>query len=250
MFTYNPNIYTGSLKKDAVQKAIEYCRKQLPNEGCGAIIHGKFVSFENKAETPENSFEIHDDAWYLHYMADEIDCLVHSHNNCNRATFIDQEQQQKMDIPWLIINFYQGAVRDCIVFGEKKSAPLLGRPFFYGAFDCFTLLRDYMLEQDIKLPNPPHHWEFWADGDPVFENVIENNPDMPLKTVSESIPPGGFKVGDVLLYSVQGTRYINHVGVVYGDSLEVLHHVSGRISGLYPINFFRKYLRRVMRIVT
>lgn len=250
MFSYNPNIYTGNLNKNAVRKAIEHCRKQLPNEGCGAIINDRFIPFANESQDPENSFEIHGDNWFLLYMNGEIDCLVHSHDNCNRATIVDQEQQQKMDIPWLIVNFHKGSVHDCIVFGEKTPAPLLGRPFFYGAFDCFTLLRDYMQMQDIILPNPPHKWEFWAVGEPVFETAIKNNPDLPFKTVSEVVTSGGFQVGDVLMYAVHGTRYINHVAVVYNDSKEVLHHVSGRISGLYPINFFRKYLRRVMRKVS
>jgi proteasome lid subunit RPN8/RPN11 len=244
MFSYNPNIYIGALPQAAVDAAVAHAKEQFPLESCGAIIAGAYVPFVNASENPENSFAITDPLWFELYMDGSIDCLVHSHNDYNMASLLDQQQQRELDLPSLIINLRQRSLMDCIVFGETVPAPLEGRPFFYGAFDCISLVGDYLVSVDRNpLPNPPHEWEFWARGERVFEDIIESDASLNLKEV----PAKDFRDGDILLYNMFGTRYINHIAVVCGNNGEVLHHMYRHISGRYPINYCRQYLIKVMR---
>lgn len=245
-FSYNPNIYISNLNKDAVQAAMSHAKAEFPDEACGAIIKGKYLPFENTVEDKANAFEISADAWFVHYTAGDVDCLVHSHNDFNKASVLDQVQQKELDIPSLIINLRQKSVIDCIVFGCEEIAPLFGRPFFYGAFDCISLVNDFVRQEfDIVLPNPAHDWEFWLHGESPLEDFLaqDNN-----KTVYE-IPVTEARRGDILFYNMYGTRYYNHMAAVYEDNMTILHHLDGHISGKYPINYARKYLRKVMRLV-
>ena len=241
-FKYNPNIYTGSLDPVAVHDAIEHAKEMFPNESCGAIINDEYIRFKNESDTPESQFEIKDSLWFSLYVNDEIDCIVHSHNDYNKASLLDQQQQQELCIPSLIINLRNRSVIDCIVFGEDKIVPLEGRPFFYGVFDCFSLVRDYLkLNHDVIVPNPPHEWEFWADGIDLIEQSLSESPLIEIDLA------GPYELGDVLFYNHGGTKYINHMAVICGKSL-AMHHVLNNCSGKYPIMFMRKYLTKVMRI--
>ena len=245
MFSYNPNIYIGSQSKAAVDAAVAHALAEFPLESCGAIVNGSYLPFKNEAENPETEFIINDPLWFDHYTAGAVDCLVHSHNDCNRASVVDQAQQKKLDLPSMIINLRQRSLMDCIVFGEEQAAPLEGRPFFYGAFDCLSQVGDYMqAKHGVTLPNPAHEWEFWAGGESVFEDAIAAEQDFPFVEV----PHASLQCDDLLLYASAGTRYINHIGVVCSDNGEVLHHFQNRLSGKFSIGYARKYLRKVLRL--
>lgn len=245
-FKYNPNIYSGDLDPVAVHDAIEHARAEFPLESCGAIIDDVYVPFVNTSHTPEAFFVVSDPVWFRAYTEGRVDCIVHSHNDVNRASLSDQQHQQELQVPSLIINLRNKSVIDCIVFGLEKEAPLEGRPFFYGAFDCFSLVRDYLkLEHNAVLPTPPHEWEFWVRGENPVEQMIHDDKTLPL-TMLPQIPPS-YNIGDVLLYKDGGTKHINHMGVVCGAGL-VLHHTQRRISGKFPITYIRKYLTNVMRL--
>lgn len=241
IFSYNPNQFIGNLNTVAVEHAKQHARDVWPEECCGAIVAGQYLRFKNEAEDPLASVEIKDPRWFTHYMNDAVECMVHSHNDCPMASVGDQIQQVSLGIPSLIINLKNRSVTDCILLGEE--APLTGRPFFYGAFDCIALVRDYFkANREIEIPNPPHEWEFWASGDDMFEKVLRET-DIEFKTVDL----GNIAVGDILLYNIYGTKFCNHIGVVSGEGL-VLHHFLNRISGEYPLNTQKKYLKKVIRL--
>lgn len=243
MFTYNPNIYIGNLEQAAVDDAIVHAKEEFPNECCGAIINGKYIRFKNEAENTASEFLLYkNDDFDIPYMNGEVECIVHSHNDSNKASKLDQIQQRELDIPSLIINLKNRSVMDCIVFGEKNHAPLEGRPFFWGAFDCGLLVQDYIFDTfGYIIKTPPHEWGFWNKSEDCFEQYILE--DKGFKEVSTS----NIRKHDLLLYNIQGTRFINHVGVVMSDNGLVYHHLVNQVSGKYPISYNRKYLRQVMR---
>jgi len=123
-FKYCPNIYIGNLNEEVVDEAIEHAKEEFPNECCGIISEDKYIKFKNDSETPEESFEITDLLYYDLYVDNKIDCIVHSHNDSNRASKVDQIQQKEIDLPFMIINLRNRSLMDCIVFGEKEHAPL------------------------------------------------------------------------------------------------------------------------------
>ena len=244
MYKYNPNIYIANLNQSAVDNAIQHAMDEFPNESCGAIVNGTYIRFINESSDPSNSFEIKDDRWFEYYVANKIDCLVHSHNNSRVASVLDQIQQRELDIPSLIINLKHKSLMDCIVFGNKDIPPLDGRPFFYGAFDCISLVDDYIYTKyKVHIPHPPHEWGFWSEGKNFFESYIDET--IPFRDV----PITEIKVDDILFYNIDGTRFINHIAVVASDNGEVYHHMYNSVSGKYPITYNRKYLRKVMRLV-
>lgn len=242
MFSYNPNIYTSNFDKRCVNAAINHAKEEYPNESCGAIIEGHYIRFENKAEDTLNDFIIDDDNFSTEYMNNNVECLIHSHNDSAEASLLDQQQQIKLDIPSMIINLRNRSLMDCIVFGCKEHAPLYDRPFFWGFFDCVSLVSDYILDEfNFKIEFPVHEFGFWGKGEHPFEDYLDGEHpfiEVPIKDI---------KKHDILLYNIDGSRYINHIAVVTSDNGEVLHHMIYNVSGTYPINFNRRYLRKVMR---
>ena len=242
IFKYNPNIYIDDLDQKCIDDAINHAKYEFPKESCGAIISGKYIKFENKAEDPFNNFIIDDDNFYIEYQKGNIECLVHSHNDSNEASLLDQQQQRELDIPSLIINLRNRSLMDCIIFGCDEHAPLLDRPFFWGIFDCVSLVSDYILDEfDFKIEFPVHEFGFWGKGEHPFEDYLDGEhpfKEMEIKDIRKH---------DILLYNIDGCRYINHIAVVISDNGEVLHHILNNKSGTYPINFNRRYLKRVMR---
>lgn len=246
MFKYNPNVYVGDLDPIAVHDAIAHARQEFPLESIGAIIDDVYVPFINVSESPEDHAKIDSPAWFQAYTENRVDCIVHSHNDMDRASLADQRYQQALRIPSLILNMKNQSMVDCILFGTDEPAPAIGRPFFYGAFDCFSSVRDYLrTEHDALLPHPPYEWEFWVRAESPIEDMIESNKELPLAYLSKF--PAELELGDVLLYKHGGTRFVNHIGVVVDKGL-VLHHFYGRISHTFPVTYVRKYLSGVMRL--
>ncbi len=44
---------------------------------------------------------------------------------------------------------------------SENTYDLLGRPFVYGIYDCFTIVKDYFETQDINIYPYEYEWEFW-----------------------------------------------------------------------------------------
>jgi proteasome lid subunit RPN8/RPN11 len=242
MFSYNPNIYIANFKQQPIDDAIKHAYEEFPRESCGAIIDGSYVKFKNMSDNPLEAFEIQDEDFFLAYMNGSVDCIVHSHNDFNQASLVDQVQQRELDIPSLIINLRNRSLMDCIVFGSNHDANLIGRPFFYGAFDCISMVDDYIFDIfNVHIPHPPHEWAFWMKNKSFFEPAMDET--IPF----EEVPLTEIKKNDILLYNIDGTKYINHIAVMMSDTYEVYHHMFGTTSGSYPITFVRKYLRTVMR---
>jgi proteasome lid subunit RPN8/RPN11 len=244
MYKYCPNIYTADLDMRCVNAAINHAVDEFPNESCGAIINNHYIRFKNEAEDPLKEFIFDDDTWHVAYINGEVECLVHSHNDFNQASLPDQLQQRELCVPSMIINLRHKSLMDCIVFGDELPiAPLDGRPFFYGAFDCIALIYDYLrLNLNISIPSPPREWAFWMKGVSMFEEHLSTS-----KIPFYEIEFDEMRKDDVLLYNINGTKYINHIGILKTDRGEVYHHIYNTISGTYPINFNRKYLRKAMR---
>lgn len=244
-FSYSPNIYTGDLPRAAVMAAIGHAKDAFPLESCGAVIGGEYVPFRNVSDEPHRHFMIDDQRWFAAYMAGRVDCLVHSHNDCNVAEVPDQVQQQELGVPSMVINLRERELLDCILFGGEPLVPLEGRPFFYGFFDCFSLVRDFVWQElAVLLPNPPRPWEFWARGEDFVERILLN--DTAVQSVA--VPDGErLQKGDIIFYNYGGTRYINHVGVACGGG-QVLHHFYNTVSGRYPLEYARKYQVTVRRL--
>ncbi|GAG79025.1 unnamed protein product, partial [marine sediment metagenome] len=125
----------------------------------------------------------------------------------------------------------------CFWGGDIEREPLENRFFFYGVWDCFALVRDYFhLKFDINLPNIPREFGFWYKGISVFEKHL-NSSDFGVYPV----PIDNIKKGDILLYNMHGTKYINHCAICLEDGL-VFHHFNNKISKPFPISHYQQFL--------
>ena len=239
-FSYAPNKYLGNIDLAATEHAIQHAKACWPFEACGAIVNDVFIPFDNVAEDPTRDFQISDPAYFDFYEGGMVECLVHSHIDNNAASVLDQNQQRCTDIPWMIINLRQRSVMDCIVFGESSPPPIYGRPFFFGALDCLTLTRDYILvETGFEIPTPAHEFEFFMRGKSDLETM-----DLPMAEVHDK----SLEKNDIMLYDVGGFGCINHIGVYLGAG-EVLHHFLNRVSGSYPVTYGRNSFIKSLRLI-
>lgn len=245
MFQYNPYIYNPGFDKRCINAAIRHAREDWPNEACGAIIDGHYKRFDNKAPDKSNSFLINDPHFNQAYIDGKVKVVIHSHNDWDKASVEDQEQQKALEVPFGIINLKHKSIQHITFWGDSLPiAPLEGRFFFYGAgFDCIGLVRDYVFKTTgYRPPSPSHEWAFWLKGKSYFEEHIYGN-DMPYYFIDlEDVKPG-----DVLLYNLMGTKYINHCGIFLNTRGEVLHHFHNQLSGRKPMSFERRYLKAAMR---
>lgn len=241
MFVYNP-----FFNQNLIDEAIQHAKETFPKESVGAIIDEKYVRFQNRSDE-EDSFMIHDNIFDKAYIEGKVQAVIHSHDNCPRASYQDQLSQLELDIPFGIINLKNKSVTHVVFWGEQiPIAPLEGRFFFYGSvFDCYSLVRDYMITTyNYKLPNYPRQWVFWYKAQSVFEDHIQENKDNFEWVDLDKLSPG-----DILLYSIYETKYLNHCAVYMGNNGEVLHHFVNELSGRYPITFNRQYLRKAIRYI-
>jgi len=230
--------------KEAIDNAIEHCRYVWPEEGVGAIIDDEFVPYENEAESLINNFIITNEDFYQQYKEGNVQCLIHSHEDYPHASMNDQIQQAEMDIPFCIINFKKRSVTHVIFWGRQiPIEPFKLRPFFFGVFDCWSLVADWIkIKKSIIVPNPARKFGFWRKGESVFERFIEDEckPYKYIRNVRE------FKEGDILFYKIHSSKYINHSAIVHENN-KALHHFHNKVSAEYPISFMQKYIECILR---
>jgi len=207
-----------------IQEIKDHAELCAPMEACGLIAGGQFIPCENVHEDPEMAFRIAPEI-YLDVVSryGRIDALVHSHiDGPDHPTPSDMVGQMDMAVPWGIVVVRDGVPGNPFWFGDQLSiAPLVGRSFRWGVYDCYGLVRDwYRIHRGIVLPNFPREWAFWEKG----QNTIEDNI---LAAGFERIPMAD-RPGDVVGMRILGP-VTNHVAVHLGGGL-IGHHQIDRLS--------------------
>jgi len=232
MFT---NQYTH-YNEQAMKDAIEHCRLCLPDEGCGIFVENKFIPYENKSPDKSNSFMISDNLFNQYYMDNKIQVIIHSHNDYPHASKQDLIQQREIEIPFGIINFRKGGCEHFIFFGKGIARdPLMRRPFFFGVFDCLTLVKDYSYKwSGVDIPDPPRDLNYWKD-EPLFEEAV-SDVNYPVNFININKT----KENDFIFYKFD-SKYINHVGVILPNG-RILHHFINRVSCTLPKSYHQQHI--------
>jgi len=114
-------------------------------------------------------------------------------------------------------------------------APLEGRPYVFGVYDCYTIVKDWMRKErgivmDEMVETPDRVANLW-----MMDNVFFNKQESDRwRLVAKP------QVGDVILFSVDrngelGSRNVNHCGVFVGGG-QFLHHFPNRLSCIEPLS--------------
>ena len=226
-----------------------HAKADYPHECCGLIVQSitdgeiDYVRMPNVASDPRNHFEI--DPVTYEDMAHNflVLAIVHSHpDGSAEPSEVDRTQMGLHDADWVICGFgyHADGVEYCDIKRHKPTpytAPLLGREYYHGSQDCYSLVRDYYKrELNIDLPDFDRVDDWWEDenAEPLYQN---------------NFAKAGFEIvhdvqkHDVILCRVGRTHHINHALVFLGDgkltsettppcvgNSLVLHHPHGRLS--------------------
>jgi proteasome lid subunit RPN8/RPN11 len=237
-------------------EAVHHALEAWPRESVGVVVgdgtkERDYVRLDNIHETPEEAFRLSvQDAWNV--VADDVLALVHSHpRGPDCPSEHDMRRQESMAKPWGVVVCEEAdgkpVFRDMFWLGDQVSvAPLVGRRFRHGVWDCYTLVRDwYRQERGVVLPVFPRAEDWWqSDEDLIGDNMAAAGFD--------EVDEAQAQAGDVILMSFgskMGRLKINHLGLYEGSGL-MLHHLKDRFSRQEPVEPYRRhhvvrYARRV-----
>lgn len=199
-----------------------HAQVEAPREACGLMLRVKsedtYWPCTNLSDSGDHfTLDPQDYAEAANYG--EIKAICHSHPGAPpEPSQADLVGCRVGGLPWFILQPETGALQriDC------DLKPLQGRVFDYGALDCWSLVRDWMLAmRGIRLRDFPRVEKFWEQGQSPY---VQNAPAWGFHEVHrDQILPG-----DVLLMRVKAS-VPNHAAVYLGGE-KILHHLWGQLS--------------------
>jgi len=199
-----------------------YAQTKPEEEVCGIIAGGQFIPCANIHSSPSDNFGI---AAEDYARADKlgIEAIFHSHTGFNnRFSAHDIKSCKTINLPWVM---YCLGTNSWHEMNPTGGAPYLERPWIYGMYDCYGLVRDYYRgEFGIVLDDYERGDEFeWKSSE---WRMFEKN--FRLQGFSEI--DGDIQKGDVLLMQLQA-NFPNHVGVFHNPSHNIFYqHLLDRLS--------------------
>lgn len=223
---------------DAIKNHAE---SEYPKECCGLLIAiGKKEVYRpcRNLASSQDHFRMSPEDWSYAEDDGTILAVVHSHpDSPSSASEADLVSCEQTGLPWIIVSVRDGVMQDVNQFSPSGwSAPLLGRPFFHGSLDCYTLVKDwYLREVGIALIDGERENDWWKKGQDLYMDRYES-------AGFKKIPDGGsVQYGDLILMSVHAP-VANHAGIYLGDRVlsegaplhpvpnSMIHHLYGRLS--------------------
>lgn len=210
--------------EDLLVHMINHAKEVYPREAVGFVAQDRYFPMQNVAEDKENNFVVHSTE-YLRYSS-RIQAIVHSHpEGPNYPNKVDMQSQIDTDVPWGILPIYKQedsfVTEKIIWWGDAVPIPpLVGRGFIHGVTDCYSLIRDYYrLTFDTTFPEFPRDWQWWADGDNLYEDNFR-------KVGMVEVEMADAKEGDIFLACLRNKKP-NHGGIYLGGpASEILHHLT------------------------
>ena len=226
--------------QNIVAEAEEHAKEVFPQESCGFILDDEYLPMDNIAKDKVGHFKIDPKQFIIHN--ESIRAIVHSHGNYPHASKMDMEQQIASGIPWGIINIKNGAVTHTVFYGDQlEPQHLVGRPFFHGVYDCYSLVRDHHRERGITIPIYPRENLWW-----------ETEPSMLLKGYAEldyfhKVDPSEAQPGDVVLMTILA-EVVNHSAILLEKDC-IVHHLYGKLSRVENIKRWKQCIGGFYRYI-
>lgn len=220
-----------------------HAEAEYPKECCGFIAaKGRkevYVPVRNLSDKGGDHFRTSSEDWTA--VEDNIGpilAFVHSHpDHTPYPSEADRVACEKSEIPWVIVSVRDGKFEHAHQFAPSGyKAPLLGRPFFHGVLDCYSMIRDvYQREFGIELLEWEREDDWWNKGKDYYMEHFEETGFRKLRQDEE------IKVGDVILMAVHAD-VANHAGVyldkrplseaphLFKVPNAMIHHLYGRLS--------------------
>lgn len=200
-----------------------YAHEKAPEEACGIIAGGRFFPCKNAHPRPLESFAIEAKDYAL--LEDlGIEAIFHSHLGFeSHFSKHDIQSCKASNLPWVM---YCTGANSWHEMDPTGNAPYLERPWIYGIYDCYGLVRDYFQKEfAIALDDYERGKEFeWES--PEWRMFEKNFKQQGFQDIGES----ALQKGDILLMQLQAS-FPNHVGVIHSPSQNIFYqHLLDRLS--------------------
>ena len=205
---------------------MKHAEDDYPNECCGLVTQKgrvqRYHRIKNVHPAPTLKFEMDAVEYDDVNENNTVIAVVHSHTGEGATTMPSAHDTcicNEMMIPWVIVSIPEGDMR---ILQPDGDAPLTGRPFSLGSYDCFGLVMDWHKRHGVILKDRRVGYEWWK-------------PEYPDDLYRQFWQEDGFietgqrpQVGDMVIMQIQSQKW-NHAGIYMGDN-QLLHHISGRLS--------------------
>lgn len=224
-----------------VDDIFKHAESQVPNECCGLAIieHGilKYIPCNNLLSG--NQFLIDPKDYTAAEDRGDIVGVCHSHVNCSpKPSIVDLASCESSKLPWIIVNYPAKLVETITPSGYK--VPIIGRPYYYGSLDCFTIIRDYYKETcNIEINDYFRDVEWWLKGGNMYEDNFANEGFV-------EVPLSDIKIHDAILMKLN-SEVSNHAAIYIGNN-QIIHHRTNKLSSrdVYG-GYWRKNTSKVLR---
>lgn len=219
---------------DEFIKEISFLR--YPREACGFVYADKkgkphCIECKNVSDQPEDFFLIDPKDFVETEKLGKIVACWHTHVDIPpTASDADRQGCKNTQIPWLIGSVYktengfrfEGLER--VEVDNEFEVPLRGRPYVFGVFDCFSLMRDYYhRELKIDLPDLPRTERIWESEDDYMAKQAVSH--FGLVRIPDDAE---LQRGD-LCFIQTGLDGADHIGIYLGND-QILHQMRNRLS--------------------
>ncbi len=219
-------------------KIKELCLQNLENEVCGLILDNKTV-YPCRNTSSKSRFSISEIDYLKASAKGEITGCYHSHLNSEKPSFLDKINCKHHDIQFLIYCIKQDKFIELNPNDIKDT--YFGRDFVFGKTDCFTLIRDFYLnELNIEIPDYFRDVNYWKSG--LIESKIKEFGKFKLIHEGKMSDTGFLKENDIIIFGGIA-KHMKHLGVYVGNEV-VLHHPTGRKSEFAQID---KKIKRITK---
>ena len=207
-------------------------------ETCGFVLSdGAVIQAPNIADDRINEFAI-SPLFYAEHD-EHVKGVWHSHLELAGFSPLDQQVMSTDVLPWAVYCLRDDSWHEC---DPTQPAPLEGRPFVFGHYDCYSLITDALAELGVVLP--PWKRGSWGEWNtPGFRPF-----DVEWSKYGKLVTDGRYQEGDILLLNLgDHAGHTDHVGLMVGAK-RFLHHPSGGVSRLQTFgSYWERRLNCVVR---
>tara|TARA_R100000458_G_C8220073_1_gene204725 strand:- start:104 stop:817 length:714 start_codon:yes stop_codon:yes gene_type:complete len=213
------------ITEEVKEKALTHAKEDAPRESVGLvhIVKGRerYFPCKNLAATPDEHFVLDPEDYIKAESKGQIVAVIHSHPIMNHhPSPADLVACEKSGLPWYVVNPQTELWGYCEPSGYKL--PYVGRPFYHGVIDCYSLVKDfYQREYNIELNDYHRRDQWWYKGENMYLDNFK-------KEGFYEITFDDLRAGDCFLMKLD-SAVPNHAAI-YMDEMIILHHVQGRLS--------------------
>ncbi|MGP3051496.1 NlpC/P60 family protein [Serratia ureilytica] len=214
------HVRNHGVPEDIIQHIID----SAPDMICGVPSqddnNSGFKTCVNVSPTPEQGAIIDADFLRILRHSHEITHVICSVPDAQSHDISDYQVMSDRDgLPYLLVLW--PSLQSLTIFPQTEL-DYENRPYIYGQYDCYSLIRDYLLrEKGIALNDYPREAYYLDSGKNIFEVQAPEEGFVKVEDTS-------LQSGDILVFNLPSTT-LQHSAVYIGNG-QMLHHLPPGLS--------------------